>query len=157
MFSLMFGFKCNILWMFDFHISYSALILNFIYCKSKRNGKHVTLELPNRQTHIWYLIFELPNSTHKHKNWQEMVNAYKRVLVLLKAFNIFVPKYHLFLHLLIRSREMGDPWYYSTWLDESLNETLKQILRHSSDATFERAAFFRMEHVLKRGQKREHT
>ena len=52
----------------------------------------------------------------------------------------FIPKHHMWIHLTTNSGRLGNPRLYWTFLDESLNGTLKQILRRCHQATFERRA-----------------
>ena len=67
---------------------------------------------------------------------QEILELYKRHLALMEECDEFVPKHHLFLHLILGMPRLGNPRYYSTWLDEALNKTLKNCCRNVSQATF---------------------
>ena len=63
---------------------------------------------------------------------------------------IEVPKHHLMYHLIQRSREMGNPWSYTTFEDESLNKMLKRTLRTCHQSNFESMAFHKLQHCLER-------
>ena len=49
-----------------------------------------------------------------------------------------VPKHHLFLHLTHGIRHKGNPRFYQTYLDESLNKTICSIAASSHRSTMER-------------------
>ena len=76
---------------------------------------------------------------------QEMMDTYKRHVVLARrlSYNL-IPKHHLMFHLLARAASQGNPRFYSTWLDESLNRDLKLVLRNVSQCAFERLALAKM-------------
>lgn len=58
------------------------------------------------------------------------------------------PKHHLMFHIACRSVGSWGPWLGATFLDESLNKTLKKVLRNVHQATFESSAFCKMRAVL---------
>ena len=68
-----------------------------------------------------------------------------RRLVLAKALGLLLPKDHLMVHLTHRAVALGNPWRYTTFLDESLNKELKRVLRLCHQATFESTAFVKAE------------
>ena len=49
-----------------------------------------------------------------------------------------IPKHHLWVHLTVGVRKLGNPRFYWTFLDESLNGNIKKIARRCHQATFER-------------------
>ena len=49
-----------------------------------------------------------------------------------------MPKHHMWVHLTFSAGRMGNPRFYWTFLDESLNGKLKKILRRCHQAAFER-------------------
>ena len=61
--------------------------------------------------------------------------------MLAKALGLELPKDHLMVHLTHRAVALGNPWRYTTFLDESLNKELKRVLRLCHQATFESTAF----------------
>jgi hypothetical protein len=87
---------------------------------------------------------------------KEAMRAYVRHMGLMVVFDAFIPKHHLLFHLLYKSRFQGNPTQYATWLDESLNKTLKAACKNASVATFESGVLLRMRDLLKksRGAKR---
>ena len=67
----------------------------------------------------------------------------------------FKPKMHLVFHLVERTRTHGNPRFYSTFLDESLNSTLRGIVRSSHRATWELRVFSKFAWVEERRAKRQ--
>ena len=76
-----------------------------------------------------------------------------------RAFNSFadatagvpgieIPKRHLSVHLLKDTAFLGNPRFYSNWLDESLNKLLKQVCRGISQATFDCTVLSAMQRLL---------
>ena len=77
--------------------------------------------------------------------WNVPVAVRQRCLDHLKTFirvaeplGIHTPKTHLLLHMIIRSAYFGNPWKYSTCLDESLNKTLKRTLFYCHQSALRR-------------------
>ncbi len=66
-----------------------------------------------------------------------------------------IPKTHLMSHVNLRSKKHGNPWRYTTFLDESLNKDLKRVLRNCHQANFEVLAMFKLSSVLDRSAKRQ--
>ena len=58
------------------------------------------------------------------------------------------PKNHLSMHLIRDLLFMGNPRWWSTWKDESLNKTLKKCCRDISQATFDATVLSGMAQVL---------
>ena len=54
------------------------------------------------------------------------------------------PKFHLWVHLTMQMCVHGNPKYYSTFIDEGLNGTIKQIARHCHPLTFSETVFRRV-------------
>ena len=77
--------------------------------------------------------------------------CYSRHIALIVPFESFVPKHHLVFHLLLKSSFHGNPCYYATWLDESLNKVLKSACKNACAATFEGSVLLRMKELLKDG------
>ena len=55
----------------------------------------------------------------------------------------FTPKHHLFLHLTWRSSKHGNPKYYSTFLDESLNGKIAAICRSAHRSRLQERVFLK--------------
>jgi hypothetical protein len=68
---------------------------------------------------------------------------------LMRHYEVFVPKHHVIFHALKDTAEKGNPWSYSSWLDESLNKTLKAACRNASQITFEETILSKMHELLK--------
>ena len=66
-----------------------------------------------------------------------------------------IPKTHLMVHVNHRARRQGNPWRYTTFLDESLNKELKKVLRNCNQANFETLAMFKIRAVLSDSSKRQ--
>jgi len=77
--------------------------------------------------------------------WFEFYNQH---LDAIRSFATFVPKHHIVVHMLDKMSYQGNPVYYATWLDESLNKTLKAICRFTSQATFEISVLTRIRIIL---------
>ena len=67
---------------------------------------------------------------------------------LMVVFESFVPKHHMMWHLLDSAVFLGNPRFYATWEDESLNKALKAACKHSSQLCFERSVLLRMREIL---------
>ena len=75
---------------------------------------------------------------------------------LMAPYDIFIPKHHLMFHLVLRSGEMGNPWFYHTFLDEAMNKTLKAVSRNCHQLTFESSAIIKfMRYSEQHGMKRK--
>jgi hypothetical protein len=68
---------------------------------------------------------------------------------IMREFDIFIPKHHVILHAFGESDEKGNPWFYGSWLDESLNKLLKSCCRHAKPATFEETVLSKATELLK--------
>jgi hypothetical protein len=79
---------------------------------------------------------------------QAAMDAYLHHLALMAAFDCFVPKHHIVIHLLRNTGFQGNPLRYSTWLDESLNKLLKAACKHASSATLYRSVLLKMRDLL---------
>ncbi len=77
-------------------------------------------------------------------------------MALIKDFDAMTPKHQQMVHPLIESLRLGNPRFYATWLDESLNKDLKASCRFASQTTFDVVVLPRMIEVLReiRGKKR---
>ena len=106
------------------------------------------LELAHTHTR-WtrpYTTFDIP---------KELLDYYKRFVVLADVYMFWTPKAHLMFHLLHRASILGCPADYSTWEDESMNRWLKACLRMVSQANFEVLGYVKtMEYLSRRGVKR---
>ena len=68
----------------------------------------------------------------------------------------WIPKSHLVYHLILRAAYHGNPVLYHTFLDESLNSTLKKVLRLCHQCRFETQGLAKIEKALSSfGQKRK--
>ena len=79
---------------------------------------------------------------------KECFKLYEGHMKDLAAEGAFTPKHHLFWHALSDMDALGDPQKYSTWLDGSLNKTLKATCRKTSQATFEASVLLRMLYLM---------
>ena len=69
-------------------------------------------------------------------------------IALMTPLAVFTPKHHIVFHLLHNMQRQGNPGVYATWLDESLNKTLKVACKHASASTFYPAVLLRMRELL---------
>ena len=79
---------------------------------------------------------------------QESFNSYITFLLSTSTEELAAPKRHLALHLFKRVAWFGNPRFYSTWRDESLNKLLKQACQQMSQATFETCVLAHMSQLL---------
>jgi hypothetical protein len=71
------------------------------------------------------------------------------------AFDSFLPKHHMLVHLLFSQKKQGNPSAYSNWQDEALNKTLKASCRFVLQLTFELGVLMRVKDILEKPPKRE--
>jgi len=80
---------------------------------------------------------------------QEAWSRWKQHLALTQEIpELQIPKRHVMFHLLEKLPFLGNPRYYSNWLDESLNRMLKDACRQISQQTFEESLLLRMPELL---------
>ena len=70
------------------------------------------------------------------------------VMELLREYDVFIPKFHILIHAICDTHFKGNPAYYSSWLDESLNKVLKRCCRWASQAAFDETTLFKMKKTL---------
>ena len=68
---------------------------------------------------------------------------------LMEQWDEFQPKHHVIFHPLQETMEKGNPWFYSAWLDESLNKILKAASGNASNLQFDRTVLLRMKELMK--------
>ena len=82
---------------------------------------------------------------------KSVFEAYLEHLRLMAPENVFLPKHHLFLHLLCKTGEQGNPTFFATWEDESWNRQLKASCKNASQACFENTVLTNMQRLLQDG------
>ncbi len=71
---------------------------------------------------------------------QQLVDAAKQAMAHREAAGIGLsPKWHLMLHIVAKAFEWGNPHYYSTFLDESLNGLLAKMAKACHRLTWHRS------------------
>jgi hypothetical protein len=75
---------------------------------------------------------------------QEICDVWLRHCVLIERLDLYVPKHHLMVHCNHRIGLQGNPWRFTTFLDESMNKELKRVLRLCHQATFETTAMVKL-------------
>jgi len=86
---------------------------------------------------------------------QLLLDIWKQVLALARPLEIFTPKAHLMLHIVLRASWMGSPAAYTTFLDEALNSNLKSVLHLVHQTNFERQGLAKFGEALARPAKRK--
>lgn len=81
---------------------------------------------------------------------KEIARHYKRHVLLMEEFDVYVPKHHLMVHLNHRAAWQGNPTLGATFQDEALNKVLKAVLRNCPQSTFEVMAISKMREALSR-------
>ena len=69
-------------------------------------------------------------------------------LTAIKGLLPYIPKHHLWLHLSEEAGSKGNPVYYDTFVDETLNRLLKQACMGAHQCTFEQTVNCRMKDLL---------
>ena len=79
--------------------------------------------------HLEHLFATFPRTLNRDQQL-DLFNTFLRHTVLFeRAGGILRPKHHLMLHCLRRSGFLGNPRYYTTYRDESLNGVVARIAR----------------------------
>ena len=74
----------------------------------------------------------------------------KRHLLLLEEAGVpYTPKHHLFLHMTVRTARKGNPRFYATFLDESLNGKIAKICRSCHRSKIQGRVFVKYGHAHK--------
>lgn len=82
--------------------------------------------------------------------WPSATSSCPSIMTLVAQLEIYTPKFHLMFHLILRTADQGNPVFYATFLDESLNSTLKKALSLGHQANFERLGLMTMDETLRR-------
>ena len=72
-----------------------------------------------------------------------------RHVALMAPYDAYIPKHHIFFHLLARTEYQGNPLVYATWLDESLNKVLKQCCKNAGASTFYETTLLKLRELLR--------
>ena len=98
-----------------------------------------------------------PCETRACACFKEALDCFLIHIELMRPYDCFLPKHHLMIHPLQQTLEKGNPWFYGSWLDETLNKTLKAACRNASQMTFEYTVLLKMLELLRdvRGSKRQ--
>ncbi len=87
---------------------------------------------------------------------QELCDTWLRHMTLIRQIDVtlYTPKHHLMIHVLHRADLQGNPWFYHTFLDESMNKELKKVLRLCHQSTFETTGLYKVSRHLENVAKR---
>ena len=97
------------------------------------------------------LIWKKGGRTLQTSEVQESFDCYNEFLAKTRDFDdLDLPKKHMLLHMLERLTDVGNPTFYSNWLNESLNKLLKACCRQVSQHTFESGILIRMRALLRK-------
>ena len=94
-------------------------------------------------------IFHASGPVVSKDDQRSVFEFYSRHMALMKAYEVFTPKHHLIWHMLKKIDYQGNPNIYATWLDESLNKTLKKACKDTSQITFETSMLMRMRRIMR--------
>ena len=78
------------------------------------------------------------------------LDLWKRYSALTQDLDMSTPKAHLMWHLILRAEIQGNPWSYTTFMDESLNKLLKKTLRLCHQAAFETMGLAKINQLFER-------
>ena len=81
---------------------------------------------------------------------QSLLDIWKRFMKVVEPLEMYTPKFHLMYHLVRRLAFQGNALLYQTFVDESLNKTLKKVLRLCHQCAFERMALVKLAEALSR-------
>jgi len=85
----------------------------------------------------------------------DLYNSHMRIMNCFPEFlDHAKPKHHLMFHINFRAAFQGNPWSYTTFLDEGLNKNLKKLLRNCHQRRFEPIALVRGAEMLKRWRRK---
>ena len=83
----------------------------------------------------WLEVTRVAGPVFTAAEYQDLRDCCQRHLLYSEMANVhFVPKHHFFAHLTVQSWDKGNPRSYSCFLDESLNQTLRNIAAASHRA-----------------------
>ena len=85
----------------------------------------------------------------------EALTSYLIMIELIRPYDCYLPKHHVMIHPIQKTLITGNPWYYASWKDESLNKTLKGACRNASQLQFERTVLMRMVELLQDDHKKK--
>ena len=88
-------------------------------------------------------------------NVQHLLSLWKVFLIKSGPLEIRFPKIHLMVHMIKRILKQGNPCTYQCFLDESLNRTLKNVLRLVHQSNFERLGLVKANEALSRPSMRQ--
>ena len=86
---------------------------------------------------------------------QHGLDLWKQTMIMSAELEFEMPKSHMMFHMLVRAQFLGNPLRYQTFLDESLNKTMKRVLRLCHQANFERSALLKLTETLSRPSVRQ--
>lgn len=82
-------------------------------------------------------------------SWGELWHAMRAHLSCVEPLMPFFPKHHLWVHLTWDALSVGNPKFYTTFYDETLNKVLKQACIGAHQNTFEATVLRRMGRLLR--------
>ena len=85
---------------------------------------------------------------------EEMLDAAKRHVNIMKTFTGMLPKHHMLVHAVRRVPFLGNPALYWNFYDEGLNKVLKQCCRNACQHMFEPLVFEKLRQTLARAKRR---
>ena len=102
----------------------------------------------------WMHVLKANGRTLSEGAHERLCNCTIRHLACLRRLGIrLIPKHHMWVHVTVSSRQQGNPRFYWTFLDESLNGKLKKVLRRCHQAAFERRALAKVWYLFGVGKR----
>ena len=128
-------------------------IMLFLLSTLEKYSQHLTPEGRNLQVAGEALarmleIFKGCDRCVSATDQEQCFRLYKQHVEAMRVFETFVPKHHIIVHMLDKMSYQGNPVFYATWLDESLNKVLKAACRFTSQSSFELSVLTRMRQIL---------
>ena len=106
--------------------------------KGGLHGTHAAYLLASGEAAVQFeLILHSHGRAMPHAAQNELFAAYiKHASLYQRAGGVMMPKHHLMIHLLMRVARHGNPVYYHTYKDESLNGVIARIARSCHRTSF---------------------
>ena len=74
------------------------------------------------------------------------MHVYREHLMLLRSADVpFIPEHHMVAHMTAEIPRRGNPRFYSTFMEETLNRTIATVANHSHPSRWEERIYQRLD------------
>ena len=133
------------LWLIDMVAKFKGFFDDDVYARLLESGQCLAQMMS---------IMKTAGTNLTRAEHQAMLDAWQRHMILIKPFQIYLPKSHAILHMIQRAFYLGNPMTYAVFQDESLNKDLKACSRKCHQATFEYSGMAKFSEWLSNWNKR---